>query len=209
MEDLGSMLRLKKLSVISLSALLVLSACSNSESEDMEPTKALPDTPVAMESLSELDDTEEYEVHGVSLQVPRQLEVMQETIGGKDVGDVTQVSFALPDAERASIILTVENIPEADIKNAEFSALALENALVTNGIGSEIEKSVLNWPELGQGAAVSAMLNVPVDGADVERESLTSIIAHEDLLVSISIETDPGELEDSQELRAMRTLRIE
>src|SRR5690625_294360 len=95
---------------------------------------------------------------------------MYENLGGEELGDVTQVSFALPGADRASIILTIEHMPGADIKNAEFSALAMENTFNINGIGSEIEKSVLNWPEVGTGAALRANLQVELNGTETERE---------------------------------------
>lgn len=208
MEILGRMLGLKRISAATALVVLLAAGCSGSGGDDIEPTEALPDTPVEIESVTELADTERYEVNGVSLLVPQNLEIMQETVGGDEVGDVTQVSFVAPGQDRASIILTVENIPDADIKNAEFSALALQNSLATSGVGSDIELSVLDWPDLGTGAAVSAALNVPLNDVDTDRESFTAIVPHEDLLISVSVETAPEELEDSQEIRALRTLQV-
>lgn len=209
MEDLGRMLGLKKLGVIAAVLTMLLAGCSDGKDEKLEATQALPDKPVTIEPLAELADASEYSANGVTIQVPNSLELMNEKLGGEELGDVTQVSFALPGADRASIILTIEHMPGADIKNAEFSALAMENTFNINGIGSEIEKSVLNWPEDGTGAALRANLQVELNGTETERETFTTIIAHETQLISVSVETAVGELDGSEAMQALRTLRIE
>src|SRR5690625_4986105 len=127
MEDLGRMLGLKKLGVITAVLTLLLAGCADGKDEKLEATQALPDKPVTIEPVAERADASEYSANGVTIQVPNSLELMNEKLGGEELGDVTQVSFALPGADRASIILTIEHMPGADIKNAEFSALAMEN----------------------------------------------------------------------------------
>jgi|SRR5690625_14489 len=209
MDDLGRMLRLNKVGALAAAAALILAGCSSSEGEELEPTQALPDTPVEIESLEELTSARPYSANNVSIQIPQNLEILNEEIGGEELGDVTQVAFALPDSDRASIILTIEHMPSADEKNAEFSALAMENSLLINGVGSDIEKSVLNWPQLGNGAALRANLHVPLNGTETERETFTVIIPHETQLISVSVEAAVGDLEDSDAMRALRTLRIE
>ncbi|HLR56372.1 MAG TPA: hypothetical protein VK096_06410 [Actinomycetales bacterium] len=203
------MLGLRKLGAAALLAVLALAGCSSAEGTDVEPTQALPDKPVKIDSLKELSGATKYATNGVSLQIPDQMEILNEEIGGTEPGDVTQVSFALPGADRASIILTIEPMPSADEKNAEFSALAMENTININGVGSDIEKSVLDWPDLGPGAALSANLQVEFNGVETERETFTAIVAVDDVLVSVSAETEMGELEDSDAMQALRTLRIE
>src|SRR5690625_4643131 len=97
-------------------------------------------------------------------------------------------------------------MPGADIKNAEFSALAMENTFNINGIGSEIEKSVLNWPEVGTGAALRANLQVELNGTETERETFTTNIAHETQLISVSVDTAVGALYGTEAMEAVLTL---
>src|SRR5690625_6161843 len=79
MGNLGRMLGLRKLGAAALLAVLALAGCSSTEGADVEPTQALPDKPVKIDSLKELSGATKYATNGVSLQIPDQMEICSET----------------------------------------------------------------------------------------------------------------------------------